>query len=132
MKKPRTRRPTDDVDRDTMRPEYDFSNGKRGVTAKRYAQGTNIVRIDPDVMVSSRTRQRSTRRSEQWPEFCVLRAARENEGAARLPPLPQRGRPVLHDDERRRALRAFGLVGHHDQEAVPVRTHVERVRPAEW
>ena len=36
-------------DADTMRPEYDFSNAVRGVTAARYAQGTNVVLLDPDV-----------------------------------------------------------------------------------
>ena len=30
-------------DRDTMRPEYDFSGAVRGVTARRYAQGANVV-----------------------------------------------------------------------------------------
>ena len=39
-----------DPDRDTMRAEYDFSGGKRGVTAARYAAGTNVVVIDPDVL----------------------------------------------------------------------------------
>ena len=38
------------MDRDTMRPEYDFSKGVRGVTAARYAQGANIVVIDPEVL----------------------------------------------------------------------------------
>jgi len=37
------------ADADTMRPEYDFSNAVRGVTAVRYAQGTNVVLLDPDV-----------------------------------------------------------------------------------
>jgi len=37
-------------DRDTMRPEYDFSNAKRGVTAARCAQGANIAVIDPEVL----------------------------------------------------------------------------------
>ena len=37
------------ADADTMRPEYDFSNAVRGVTAARYAQGTNLVLLDPDV-----------------------------------------------------------------------------------
>jgi len=32
-----------------MRAEYDFSEGVRGKYAKRYARGTNIVRLDPDV-----------------------------------------------------------------------------------
>ena len=30
--------------------EYDFSGGVRGKYAKRYAEGTNVVVIDPDVM----------------------------------------------------------------------------------
>ena len=38
------------ADEDTMRPEYDFSDGKRGVTARRYAQGANVVVISPDVL----------------------------------------------------------------------------------
>ena len=37
-------------ERDTMRPEYDFSAAVRGVTAARYAQGTNIVVVDPEVL----------------------------------------------------------------------------------
>jgi hypothetical protein len=39
-----------DVDEgDEMRPEYDFSNGVRGKYAERYARGTNVVLLDPDV-----------------------------------------------------------------------------------
>lgn len=37
-------------DQDTMRPEYDFSKGVRGVTATRYAEGANVVVIDPEVL----------------------------------------------------------------------------------
>ncbi len=32
-----------------MRKEYDFSNGVRGKYAKRYAEGSNVVVLDPDV-----------------------------------------------------------------------------------
>jgi hypothetical protein len=32
-----------------MLEEYDFSNAAQGKYAKRYAQGTNVVVIDPDV-----------------------------------------------------------------------------------
>jgi hypothetical protein len=39
-----------EADPDTMRPEYDFSKAMRGITAARYAQGTNIVVIDPEVL----------------------------------------------------------------------------------
>ncbi len=34
---------------DEMLPEYDFSGGVRGKYAKRYAEGTNVVVLDPDV-----------------------------------------------------------------------------------
>ena len=34
---------------DDMRAEYDFSGGVRGKYAKRYATGTNLVLLDPDV-----------------------------------------------------------------------------------
>jgi hypothetical protein len=33
-----------------MRREYDFSKGVRGVTAARYAEGANVVVIDPKVL----------------------------------------------------------------------------------
>lgn len=32
-----------------MRAEYDFSGGVRGKHAARYAQGTNVVVLEPDV-----------------------------------------------------------------------------------
>jgi hypothetical protein len=32
-----------------MAAEYDFSKATRGVTARRYAAGSNIVVLDPDV-----------------------------------------------------------------------------------
>jgi hypothetical protein len=38
------------ADRDTMRPKYDFSKAVRGVTHARYAAGSNIVVIDPEVL----------------------------------------------------------------------------------
>ncbi len=47
MKTSKTKKST--ADADTMRPEYDFSSAVRGVTAARYAQGTNVVLLDPDV-----------------------------------------------------------------------------------
>lgn len=36
-------------DKDTMRPEYDFSGGVRGKHAAKYAEGTNVVVLQPDV-----------------------------------------------------------------------------------
>jgi hypothetical protein len=35
---------------DTLRPEYDFSRAVRGATAARYAEGANVVVIDPAVL----------------------------------------------------------------------------------
>ncbi len=32
-----------------MLDEYDFSQGVRGKYAREYAEGTNVVRLDPDV-----------------------------------------------------------------------------------
>ena len=40
---------------DTLRPEYDFSKGVRGKHAARYAAGTNVVVLEPDVAVEFRT-----------------------------------------------------------------------------
>ena len=34
---------------DDMRTEYDFSGGVRGKYAERYAEGSNVVVLDPDV-----------------------------------------------------------------------------------
>jgi hypothetical protein len=47
-KKPNTR--AGKGDRDTMRPEYDFSKAVRGATAARFASGANIVVIDPELL----------------------------------------------------------------------------------
>lgn len=47
MKRASARR---EPDRDTMRPEYDFSGAVRGVTAARYARGANVVVIAPEVL----------------------------------------------------------------------------------
>ena len=43
---------TNEVLVDDMRPEYDFASMKGGIRGKyagRYAEGVNIVRLDPDV-----------------------------------------------------------------------------------
>ena len=38
-----------DPERDTMRPEYDFSSGVRGKHHEAYRHGTNVVLLEPDV-----------------------------------------------------------------------------------
>jgi hypothetical protein len=35
--------------KEIMREEYDFRGGVRGKYAKRYAQGSNVIVLDPDV-----------------------------------------------------------------------------------
>ncbi len=35
--------------RKPMRDEYDFAQGERGKYARRYAQGANVVVLEPDV-----------------------------------------------------------------------------------
>jgi hypothetical protein len=42
-------------DEPEMRTEYDFSRGVRGKYARRYAQGTNVVVLEPDVARVFRT-----------------------------------------------------------------------------
>jgi hypothetical protein len=49
MKKKVSRRPAS-RDRDTMRERYDFSKAVRGSTHTRYAEGSNIMVIDPEVL----------------------------------------------------------------------------------
>jgi hypothetical protein len=47
-----------------MRAEYDFSGGVRGKYAKAYAEGTNLVLLEPDVAAefkSSRAVNRALR-----------------------------------------------------------------------
>lgn len=34
---------------DSMRPEYDFTGGVRGKYAERFAEGSNVVVLAPDV-----------------------------------------------------------------------------------
>jgi urate oxidase len=45
MKKKRTKK----TSRTEMLPEYDFRGGARGTYAARYAQGSNVVVLSPDV-----------------------------------------------------------------------------------
>ena len=37
------------MDADEILPEYDFRGAERGKYAARYAEGTNVVVLDPDV-----------------------------------------------------------------------------------
>jgi hypothetical protein len=46
MKKSKAMTGTRRSDEDTIRAEYDFSKAVRGVTAARYAEGTNVVLLE--------------------------------------------------------------------------------------
>ena len=37
------------TDSEDIHPEYDFTGGVRGKYAKRYAEGSNVVVVDPDL-----------------------------------------------------------------------------------
>ena len=50
MKK--TKKSDESADKDTMRPEYDFSGGVRGKYTAQYREGTNIVLLDADVFAA--------------------------------------------------------------------------------
>jgi hypothetical protein len=41
--------PTPPAENDDMRAEYDFRGGVRGKYAAQFAEGTNLVLLDPDV-----------------------------------------------------------------------------------
>lgn len=42
---------------ENIRDEYDFSNGIRGKYAQRFAEGSNVVVLEPDVAAEFRTPQ---------------------------------------------------------------------------
>jgi hypothetical protein len=48
-KSSRTRKVSGRIDDDEILPEYDFSSGVRGKYAKRYAEGTNLILLEPDL-----------------------------------------------------------------------------------
>ena len=54
MKKPSNRKPAR-VDREEMLPEYDFSKGIRNKYAARFAEGTNLILLAPDVAAEFKT-----------------------------------------------------------------------------
>lgn len=46
---------------DEMRAEYDFRGGVRGKYAQRYAEGSNVVVLDPDVAERYKTSEEVNR-----------------------------------------------------------------------
>ncbi len=50
MKKPSAKpKAVRETDPDEMLPEYDFSNARKNPYAARFAKGTNLVLLEPDV-----------------------------------------------------------------------------------
>jgi hypothetical protein len=79
--------------RDDMRNHYDFRGGVRGKYAQRYAEGTNVVVLDPDVaeMFPDReTVNEALRAVGQVVRMRERRWARSNKGAA-----PRRGQEQI-------------------------------------
>ena len=56
---------------DELRPEYDFSRGVRGKHAARYAAGTNVVVLEPDVATAFPTATDVNEASGRWPKLSV-------------------------------------------------------------
>jgi hypothetical protein len=48
-KSSRTKKVSGRIDDNEILPEYDFSGGVRGKYAKRYAEGTNLILLEPDL-----------------------------------------------------------------------------------
>lgn len=46
---------TNSAEKREMRAEYDFHGGVRGKHVRRYAQGSNVVLLEPDVARAFRT-----------------------------------------------------------------------------
>jgi hypothetical protein len=46
------------IDDDEILPEYDFSRGVHGKYAKRYAEGTNLILLEPDLAAEFPTPKR--------------------------------------------------------------------------
>ena len=81
MKRKQSRRePASDTD--TMRAEYDFSGGVRGKHAARYAAGTNVVVLEPDVAAEFRTAKEVNETLRAVAEILKRRKRRPNRKTA--------------------------------------------------
>jgi len=72
-------------EKDDMRNHYDFRGGVRGKYAARYAEGTNVVVLDPDVAEMFPDREsvnEALRAVGQIVETRERRRGRSNKGAA--------------------------------------------------
>ncbi len=79
---------------DNMREEYDFSGGVRGKHAQRYAEGSNVVVLDPDVAEVFSDREsvnRTLRAVADIMDIQTKRARRGKSGTRMQPPKKARG-----------------------------------------
>ena len=79
---------------DNMRAEYDFSGGVRGKYAQRYAEGSNVVVLDPDVAEVFSDREmvnRTLRAVANIIDIQTKRARRGKSGSPLHPPKKARG-----------------------------------------
>ena len=69
--------------RDEMRAHYDFTGGVRGKYARRYAEGSNVVVLDPDVARVFPNRDSVNRTLRAVAQIVEMqRGAPSNKGAA--------------------------------------------------
>ena len=54
-------KPDDKIEVNEMRAEYDFRGGVRGKYAQKYAEGSNVVVLDPDVAERFKTSEEVNR-----------------------------------------------------------------------
>lgn len=73
-----------------MRDEYDFSKGVRGKYAKRYAAGTNVVFLDPDVAAAFPTADSVNEALRAVAKLIALGAGKPKKPAAKPRARPRR------------------------------------------
>ncbi len=75
---------------DNMRAEYDFSGGVRGKYAQRYAEGSNVVVLDPDVAEVFSDRETVNRTLRAVADIIDIQTKRARRGKSGSPLHPQK------------------------------------------
>ena len=91
---------------DDMRDCYDFSGGVRGKYAKQYAEGTNVVVLDPDVAELFKSRESVNETLRAVAHIIDLQS--RNVGRAGRPRRSSRPRPLRGSGEPAPARRGRG------------------------
>jgi hypothetical protein len=84
---------------DEMRDHYDFTGGVRGKYARRYAAGTNVVVLDPDVarLFPNREAVNETLRAVAQ----IVQIQERRRGGANKPVAPSRGHVAVRSERGR-------------------------------